>query len=146
MGDFLTKESRPTAVLERTVEEMAERPFVLLGHDPGSAEKVDELAELGVSIAEFPVAYPATRRVRDIGQWVTMGAPNIVRGGAISGSLNTAGLAAEGLLDILCGDYHGPCLLYAAMMLQSPRPLRASRDGDYRQPGLRLFAARLRPD
>ena len=115
--DIRQTEARPTAVLERTAAEMAERPFVLLGHDPDSAEKVDELAELGVSIAEFPVAYPAARRARDIGQWITMGAPNIVRGGSTSGNLNAAELAGDGLLDILCGDYHAPCLLYAVLML-----------------------------
>ena len=110
-------EARPTAVLERTAAEMSERPFVLLGHDPDSAGKVDELAALGVSIAEFPVAYEAAARAREIGQWITMGAPNIVRGGSTSGNLNAAELAADGLLDILCGDYHAPCLLYASLML-----------------------------
>ena len=109
-------EARPTAVLERTTAEIAERPFVLLGHDPDSAEKVVELAELRVSIAEFPVAYAAARRARDTGLWVTMGAPNVVRGDSTCGNLNAANLARDGLLDILCGDYHASCLLYAALI------------------------------
>ncbi len=111
------RNERPVEVLRRTRDEIAKEPFILLGHDPDTPEKIDELADLGVTIAEFPVTYAAAQRAREVGQWITMGAPNIVRGGSSSGNLSALRLARDGLLDILCGDYHAPSILYSAMLL-----------------------------
>ena len=45
---------------------------------------------------------------------ITAGAPNVVRGGSSSGNLAAEALIAEGLVDVLCADYHAPSLLFAA--------------------------------
>ena len=71
----------------------------------------------GASAAEFPVTLPAARRARERGMWITVGAPNIVRGGSTSGNVSATELAAAGLADIICADYHAPSLLYAAFAL-----------------------------
>lgn len=44
-------------------------------------------------------------------------APNLVRCGSHSGNVAAAGLAAEGLLDILFSDRYPPSLLQAAFVL-----------------------------
>jgi alpha-D-ribose 1-methylphosphonate 5-triphosphate diphosphatase len=43
--------------------------------------------------------------------------PNLMRGGSHSGNVAAAGLAAEGLLDILFSDRYPPSLLQAAFVL-----------------------------
>src|SRR3546814_2283055 len=48
---------------------------------------------------------------------VSMGAPNLLRGGAHSGNVSAAELAAEGLLDNLASDYVPGSLLHAAFRL-----------------------------
>lgn len=104
-------------VLGRVGSEYHAQPFVLASHDDDSAEKVDAMHELGCTIAEFPVVMEAARRAREIGEWITVGAPNIVRGGSTSGNSDATELVREGLADIICADYHTPSMLVAAAKL-----------------------------
>jgi alpha-D-ribose 1-methylphosphonate 5-triphosphate diphosphatase len=104
-------------VLGRIGAEYRRQPFILASHDDDSVEKVDAMYELGCTIAEFPVVLEAARRARDIGEWITVGAPNIVRGGSTSGNSDATELVREGLADIICADYHTPSMLVAAMKL-----------------------------
>ena len=46
-----------------------------------------------------------------------MHVPSVVRGGSHSGNVAAAGLAAQGLLDILSSDYYPASLLQAAFVL-----------------------------
>jgi len=46
-------------------------------------------------------------------------APNLMRGGSHSGNVAAAGLAAEGLLDILFSDRYPPSLLQEAFVRAS---------------------------
>lgn len=104
-------------VLGRIGAEYRRQPFVMAGHDDDSAEKVDALHELGCTISEFPVVLEAAERAREIGQWITVGAPNIVRGGSTSGNSDATELVRAGLADIICADYHTPSMLVAAVKL-----------------------------
>jgi alpha-D-ribose 1-methylphosphonate 5-triphosphate diphosphatase len=89
----------------------------LMSHDDDSAEKVDLMYRLGCRVAEFPVTREAARRARELGIQIAMGAPNLVRGGSLSGNISALALAHDGLLDILIADYHAPALLAAAWAL-----------------------------
>jgi len=104
-------------VLGRVGMEHRAQPFVLASHDDDSVERVDAMHELGCTIAEFPVVMEAARRAREIGEWITVGAPNIVRGGSTSGNSDATELVREGLADIICADYHTPSMLVAAAKL-----------------------------
>ncbi|MGH2584019.1 MAG: alpha-D-ribose 1-methylphosphonate 5-triphosphate diphosphatase, partial [Dehalococcoidia bacterium] len=104
-------------VHRRAREELARQPYVLLSHDDDTAEKVDEMLALGAAVAEFPVTLEAARRAREHGMWITVGAPNIARGGSVSGNQSAEELVAEELADIICADYHAPSMLYAAWKL-----------------------------
>lgn len=86
-------------------------------HDDATLAHVEESARYGMTIAEFPTTLEAARGSRQLGMKVLMGAPNIVRGGSHSGNVAAAGLAAEGLLDILSSDYYPASLLQAAFLL-----------------------------
>ena len=90
------------------------RGLTLMSHDDDTVEKVERMYAAGVRVAEFPVTFEAARRQRVLGMTITAGAPNVVRGGSSSGNLAAEALIAEGLVDILCADYHAPSLLFAA--------------------------------
>ncbi len=104
-----------------------EYSITLMSHDDDSAEKVDAMHALGCRIAEFPVTTEAARHARERGMYISMGAPNAVRGGSISGNASTLELAHRELVDILVADYHAPSLLYAAWLLVNANVLSLPR-------------------
>jgi alpha-D-ribose 1-methylphosphonate 5-triphosphate diphosphatase len=105
------------AIYERVRQELAGEPYIIASHDDDSADKVDQMVELGSTIAEFPVVGEAAERARERGLWITVGAPNIVRGGSTSGNSDATELVRLGLADIICADYHAPSMLLAAFKL-----------------------------
>lgn len=104
-------------VLGRVTAARAQKPFVITSHDDDTIEKVDAMLEAGCTVAEFPVTLEAARYQRERGMFITVGAPNIVRGGSASGNQDATELAREGLADIICADYHAPSMLASAFKL-----------------------------
>jgi alpha-D-ribose 1-methylphosphonate 5-triphosphate diphosphatase len=47
------------------------------------------------------------------------GAPNLIRGGSHVGALGAYDAAKQGLLDILCSDYHYPALFLSPFKIES---------------------------
>ncbi|GMU41092.1 MAG: hypothetical protein AMXMBFR23_19580 [Chloroflexota bacterium] len=93
--------------------EQERAPFALSTHDDESAEKVSLMHAVGANICEMPVEIVAAERARELGMYVSVGAPNIARGGSTRGRLAASDLVARGLADIIVADYHAPSLLYA---------------------------------
>lgn len=89
----------------------------MASHDDATSEHVDEAAQDGVSISEFPTTLAAARAARDKGLHVLMGAPNVVRGQSHSGNISARDLAAEGALDILSSDYFPGSILQGVFTL-----------------------------
>lgn len=89
----------------------------LLAHDLEDPEEVGAAAEIGASVAEFPLTVDAARAARDHGMVVTMGAPNVVRGGSLSGNAATTEVVAAGLCDALSSDYQPATMLAAAFSI-----------------------------
>ena len=94
----------------------------LASHDDATGAHVDEAAEDGVTIAEFPTTADAAELSRRHGMHVLMGAPNVVRGGSHSGNISAQVLAEAGLLDILSSDYVPFSLLQAVFGLPDRVP------------------------
>jgi alpha-D-ribose 1-methylphosphonate 5-triphosphate diphosphatase len=86
-------------------------------HDDTTVEHVLEAYEYGSTLAEMPVTMEAARKAKELGMLVCMGAPNYYRGGSHCGNLSCADALAEGLVDILCSDYHFPSLLTSASLM-----------------------------
>ncbi|MDR1081560.1 MAG: alpha-D-ribose 1-methylphosphonate 5-triphosphate diphosphatase [Deltaproteobacteria bacterium] len=102
----------------RKVSEFASRSGVpLASHDDTLPEDVDEALDLGASISEFPTTLEAARKARAAGLAVTMGAPNLIRGGSHSGNVPASLVASEGLLSSLSSDYVPSSLLAGAFIL-----------------------------
>jgi alpha-D-ribose 1-methylphosphonate 5-triphosphate diphosphatase len=89
----------------------------LMLHDPDTTAVVDDFADRGGTVAEFPTTFEAARRARQRGLLVVAGAPNVVRGRSHSGNVSAAELLAEGYVDALASDYLPAALLGAAATL-----------------------------
>ncbi len=93
----------------------------LASHDDEDAAHVDEAADLGATISEFPVTIEAARRARERGMVVIMGGPNLIRGGSYSGNVPAADLAELELLDGFASDYVPRSLIECAFrMTEAP--------------------------
>lgn len=86
-------------------------------HDDTLIEHVDEAAQDGIAISEFPTTLDAARAAHERGLATVMGAPNVVRGGSHSGNVSATELAKRDLLDILSSDYVPSSLMMATFEL-----------------------------
>ncbi|MGA0332393.1 MAG: alpha-D-ribose 1-methylphosphonate 5-triphosphate diphosphatase [Kiritimatiellia bacterium] len=93
------------------------RGLVLASHDDDTREKVDWVHEMGVQISEFPVTMEAATIAAGLGMGVLMGAPNVLRGGSLTGNLSGIDAIREGACSILGSDYAPMTLLHAAFRL-----------------------------
>ncbi len=87
--------------------------LTVVSHDDHTAEKIDWAADLGITVAEFPVTMEAAEHARRHNMRTVFGTPNLIRGTSHAGNLRVADLLAEGLVDILCLDYSPMCSLPA---------------------------------
>lgn len=93
---------------------------VLVSHDDETPEHVDQAADLGATVAEFPVTVEAAERSRARGMVVVMGGPNLIRGGSYSGNVPASTLIQEGLLEAFASDYVPRSLIECAFRLVDP--------------------------
>jgi alpha-D-ribose 1-methylphosphonate 5-triphosphate diphosphatase len=118
MADIRDRQSRNAANNRRLVAAMAkERGLPLASHDDEDIAHVDEAADLGATVSEFPVTVEAARRARERGMIVVMGGPNLIRGGSYSGNVPASELADADLLDAFASDYVPRSLIECAFAL-----------------------------
>jgi alpha-D-ribose 1-methylphosphonate 5-triphosphate diphosphatase len=131
----------------------------LASHDDTLPEHIDEALSLGATISEFPTTLEAARQANQCGLAVTMGAPNLVRGGSHSGNISAKEVAKEGLLNSLSSDYVPSSLLSGAFILnrdcgytleealktvtENPAKLGRLYDRGRLEPGLRADLVRV---
>lgn len=113
LADAATIDRVVEATTRRIEAERAGRGLLLVSHDDDTAERVERMRALGCTIAEFPVSVEAAERAAYHGMSVLMGAPNLVRGGSLSGNVGAQELLGRGLVDGLVADYYAPALLTA---------------------------------
>jgi alpha-D-ribose 1-methylphosphonate 5-triphosphate diphosphatase len=114
----LADHDRYSAANRKAIVERAHRlGLAIASHDDATLAHVEEAAEDGVAIAEFPTTLEAASAAHYAGQAVLMGAPNVVRGKSHSGNISATDLVAAGMLDILSSDYVPFALLQAAFLL-----------------------------
>ncbi len=94
-----------------------DRGLELASHDDQTDEHVQESADIGCTIAEFPTTVGAAEACRRHGLAVMMGGPNLVRGRSSYGNVTAGDLATAGLLDIVSSDYVPASMLHAAFVL-----------------------------
>ena len=89
----------------------------IASHDDDTLAKVGLMADVGVSISEFPVTLEAAVEARRRGIAVAMGAPNVLRGLSHAGNLSALEAIQAGAVDILASDYAPAALLQAVFLL-----------------------------
>ena len=89
----------------------------MASHDDDSVAARAAYRGLGARICEFPMAEDVAGAAQAAGDWVVMGAPNVVRGGSHLGWASAAALAERGLCTVLSSDYYYPALMQAAFAL-----------------------------
>jgi alpha-D-ribose 1-methylphosphonate 5-triphosphate diphosphatase len=75
------------------------------------------MADLGVTISEFPINLDTARFAKSLGVATLVGAPNVLRGASQSGSLRALDAVLAGVADCLCGDYSAAALLPSVFKL-----------------------------
>lgn len=86
-------------------------------HDDDTLDKVAKMADLGVSISEFPVTLAAAEEATRRGMHVVMGAPNAYRGTSTSNNLSALDGVRAGVVDSLATDYFPAAPLQAAFRI-----------------------------
>ena len=89
----------------------------LASHDDDSPARVNAMADLGVTISEFPINLDTARFAKSLGIATLVGAPNVLRGASQSGSLRALDAVLAGVADCLCGDYSAAALLPSVFKL-----------------------------
>lgn len=106
---------------KRTAAIAAAMKIPLAAHDDETIAHVDDAADAGATIAEFPVTLEAAQHARARGMSVVMGGPNLIRGGSYSGNVSAADIAKHELLDGFASDYVPRSLIECAIKLtQAP--------------------------
>jgi alpha-D-ribose 1-methylphosphonate 5-triphosphate diphosphatase len=93
--------------------------IVLASHDDDSSQKVKVMKMLGATISEFPVNMEAARTACEAGMRVCVGAPNVLRGGSLTGNLRALDAIKEKSAHVLCSDYYPAALVHAIFKLVS---------------------------
>ena len=88
-----------------------------LSHDDESPDMRKAFRAQGVAIAEFPVNEKTAREAAKAGDFIVLGAPNVVRGGSHIGWTKASDMIAKGLCSVLASDYYYPAQLLAAFRL-----------------------------
>ncbi|MFN3524307.1 MAG: alpha-D-ribose 1-methylphosphonate 5-triphosphate diphosphatase [Phenylobacterium sp.] len=121
LADSRERQARNAAANRKLVAEVAHaRGAALVSHDDEDAAQIDEAADLGATVAEFPVTVEAAERARARGMIIVMGGPNLIRGGSYSGNVPAADLANADLLDAFASDYVPRSLIECAFALAAP--------------------------
>lgn len=94
-----------------------EHHLPIASHDDDTEAKVSLMAELGVTISEFPVTLEAAQSAKNSNMVTLMGAPNALRGRSHSGNLSATEALQANILDSLASDYYPATMLHAAFAL-----------------------------
>lgn len=89
----------------------------LASHDDTTIADVEQSADDGITISEFPTTLLAAQHARERGQHIVMGSPNVVLGGSHSGNVGAMQLAEADCLDVLTSDYVPASLLHGAFLV-----------------------------
>lgn len=122
MDAFIARHHRSSEMFSDTHRQQIvalcrEHALPMASHDDATPEHIDQAAQSGMVISEFPTTMAAAAAARERGLNVLMGAPNVVRGMSHSGNVSARDLAASDRLDIISSDYFPGSLLQAAFAM-----------------------------
>ncbi|MCX7989417.1 MAG: phosphonate metabolism protein PhnM [Aquificaceae bacterium] len=145
---FLLEKSKVLERAEENIKVLAElcrsKGVVMASHDDDNVEKVLHMHQIGVSVSDFPVDLESASLAKELGMYVCLGAPNVLRGKSHAGNLSARDAILKGACNIIATDYlpwsalnavfllyrEGIVPLHEAVNLASLNPARAIGVGD----------------
>ncbi|MCT4611193.1 MAG: alpha-D-ribose 1-methylphosphonate 5-triphosphate diphosphatase [Pelagimonas sp.] len=150
------------AAMDGVCARFAEKGIRMGSHDDNTPAQRAEWRARGVMISEFPETLEAARAAKENGEWVILGAPNVVRGASHAGNVSAQKLIAEDLCDAMASDYHYPSPARAAwrvvekglcdetrawkMLSEGPAAMLGLTDRGRLEPGLRADLVVMEPE
>jgi alpha-D-ribose 1-methylphosphonate 5-triphosphate diphosphatase len=110
----LKRVPRDWSLTRAIVETACAYNVIVASHDDDTVDKVEQQAEMGVTISEFPINAAAAQAARERGMHIVMGAPNAFRGESNTGNLSARQAVQAGIVDVLATDYVPGAMLHAA--------------------------------
>lgn len=99
--------------LKRLADAAFEKGIRIASHDDDTKDKVNVMKDLHVSISEFPINLETAKYAADNDLFISVGAPNIVRGGSHSKNMKAMDAVLAGTAKMICSDYYPQALLPA---------------------------------
>jgi alpha-D-ribose 1-methylphosphonate 5-triphosphate diphosphatase len=99
----------------------------ILSHDDVTPEMRAHYRELGARIAEFPMNRATLDAAAEAGDFIVLGAPNVVRGGSHNGAIGAEEAIRQGKCSVLASDYYYPAQLAAIRALDAKGVLPLDR-------------------
>ena len=115
--DLHARTAEVPAALDKLTAELSEINVRMGSHDDQTSEQRAEWRARGAVISEFPETLEAAEAAKSGGDWIALGAPNLVRGGSHKGNASALELVMIGHCDALASDYHYPSPRRAALIL-----------------------------
>jgi alpha-D-ribose 1-methylphosphonate 5-triphosphate diphosphatase len=116
--------------VERLADAARAANVKMLSHDDATPAMRKAFRAKGVGIAEFPVNEETAREAARGGDFIVLGAPNVVRGGSHTGWTRASDMIAKDLCSILASDYYYPAQLLAAFRLAADGVLPLAKAWD----------------
>ncbi|WP_158737049.1 alpha-D-ribose 1-methylphosphonate 5-triphosphate diphosphatase [Alteribacillus sp. YIM 98480] len=119
INEMLARKEKVNWGLLRELGRIAnEKGICLASHDDDSIEKIDSvLKHLEIQISEFPITLEAAEYAIQKGLYVSVGAPNLIRGFSHSNNMRAIDAVEAGAAHIICSDYHPSALLPSVFKL-----------------------------
>jgi alpha-D-ribose 1-methylphosphonate 5-triphosphate diphosphatase len=106
------------AALARIAAAGRDAGLPMASHDDATVADRDLARDRGARICEFPMTEAVAQAAQAAGDFIVMGAPNVLRGGSHLGWASAAVMAERGLCTVLGSDYYYPALLQAPFILE----------------------------
>ena len=111
LGQIWERKSEVPDKIKKLAKIANSKNIPMLSHDDTQHETRDFFRELGAKTAEFPMTAQVARNAKNGNDIIVFGAPNVLRGGSHTGSVNAGDMVEDGLCDVLASDYYYPALL-----------------------------------
>lgn len=119
--EVLTKQNLGQLLAGECVEILSKTALAagipMASHDDDTPQKVQFYHKRGISIHEFPVNMETAAAASQLGNYISVGAPNILRGGSTGKGLRAVDAVKGGMANMICSDYYPPSMLHAVFKL-----------------------------
>ncbi len=119
--DILAKQKRGQLFAAECVEILSKTALAasipMASHDDDTPEKVHFYQKHGITIHEFPINMETAVAASQLGNYVCVGAPNILRGGSTGKGLRAVDAVKGSIANMICSDYYPPSILHAVFKL-----------------------------